>query len=185
MDVVFPSFVSTYSDPEWLAERAILATLNKIVSSINKKRIQMMPDGSTFTSSDSTITEEEAIHYPTEFLNSIKIAGLPSHKLIIKIGMPVMMMGSLTPPRVMNGTRCVVIKVSPNTVIALEPYKGEIHCILRISQQPSDITLPFSLSRRQFPIQPRQPLNKAQGQTMKYIGLHLAPPVFSHGILYA
>ena len=119
--------------------------------------IEMMPGGSTkFTSIDSTITEE-AVHYPTEFLNSIEIAGHPSHKLAIKIGMPVMMMRSLTPPRVMNGTRCAVIKVSPNTVIvqiASGPYKGEIHCIPRVSLQPSGTALPFSFTRRQFPIQP-------------------------------
>ena len=51
----------------------------------------MMAGGSaTFTSIDSSITEEEAVHYPTEFLNAIEIAGLPSHKLTINIGMPVM-----------------------------------------------------------------------------------------------
>ncbi|KAK3779716.1 hypothetical protein RRG08_013671 [Elysia crispata] len=89
-----------YSDPEWLAERAILAPLNEIVRSINKKMIEMMPGGSTkFTSIDSTITEEEAGHYPTEFLNSIEIAGLPSHKLNIKIAMPVVRMRSLASPR--------------------------------------------------------------------------------------
>ena len=84
-----------HSDPEWLAERAILALLNKIISSINKKMIEMMPGGSTtFASIDGSITEEEAVHYPTKFLNAIEIAGLPSHKLTMKIGMPVMVMKS-------------------------------------------------------------------------------------------
>ena len=127
IDVVFPNVVSNYSDPEWLAERAILAPLNEIVSSINKKLIEMMPGGSTkFTSIDSSITEEEAVYYPTEFHNSIEIAGLPSHKLTLKIGMPVMIMRSLNSPSIMNGTRCAVIKVSPNTMIvqiASGPYK--------------------------------------------------------------
>ena len=38
-----------------------------------------------------------------------------------------MIMKSLTAPRIMNKARCVVIKVSPNTVIfqiASRPYKG-------------------------------------------------------------
>ena len=152
--------------------------------------IEMMPGNSTtFLSIDCTLTEEEALHYPIEFLNSIEVAGLPSHKLTIKIGMPVMIMRSLTPPRMMNGTRCIVIKISANTVvvtIASGPYKGEIHCIPKISLQPSDTALPFTFIRRQFPLQPCLALtiNKAQGQTMKYIGLHLASPVFSHGMLY-
>ena len=110
--------------------------------------IKMMSDNSTFTYIDSTITEEEAVHYPTEFLNSTEIAGLHSHKLTIKIGMPVMIMTSLSTPHIMNGMRCVT-KVSPNTAIvqfASKPYKGEIHCIPRISQQPSDTALPFSFT---------------------------------------
>ena len=90
------------------------------------------------------------------------------------------MMRSLTPPRVMNGTRCIVINASPNTVIvqiASGAHKGEIHCM---SLQPSDTALPFSFTRGRFPFQPCLTLtiNKAQAQTMKYIGLYLAPPGF-------
>ena len=190
IEAVFPDFVNKYANEEWLAERAILAPLNDTVAQINKEMIEMMPGNSTtFLSIDCTLTEEEALHYPIEFLNSIEVAGLPSHKLTIKIGMPVMIMRSLTPPRMMNGTRCIVIKISANTVvvtIASGPYKGEIHCIPKISLQPSGTALPFTFIQRQFPLQPCLALtiNKAQGQTMKYIGLHLASPVFSHGMLY-
>ena len=100
-----------------------------------------------------------------------------------------MIMRSLTPPRVMNGTKCVVTKANPNSVIVRiisGPYRGEIHCIPRISLQPSDTTLPFTFVRRQFPIQPclAMTINKSQGQTMKYVGLHLTSPVFAHGMLY-
>ncbi|KAK3787192.1 hypothetical protein RRG08_058136 [Elysia crispata] len=45
IDAFFPNVVTNHSDPEWLAERAILALLNKIVRSINKKMIEMMPGG--------------------------------------------------------------------------------------------------------------------------------------------
>ncbi|GFS06065.1 ATP-dependent DNA helicase PIF1 [Elysia marginata] len=78
-----------------------------------------------YLSIDTTVTDEESVHYPTEFLNSIEVAGLPSHKLCIKVGMPVMVMRSLTPPRVMNGTRCIFIKTTQNAVIvkiASGPY---------------------------------------------------------------
>ncbi|GFS07530.1 ATP-dependent DNA helicase [Elysia marginata] len=100
-----------------------------------------------------------------------------------------MVMRSLTPPRVMNGTRCIVIKTTQNAVlvkIASGPYSGEIHSIPRISLQPSDSPLPFSFVRRQFPFQPcmAMTINKAQGQTMKFIGLHLETSVFAHGMLY-
>ncbi|GFR59353.1 ATP-dependent DNA helicase pif1 [Elysia marginata] len=142
-----------------------------------------------YLSIDTTVTDEESVHYQTEFLNSIKVAGLPSHKLCIKVGMPVMVMRSLPPPRVMNGTRCIVIRTTQNAVIvkiASGPYSGKIHCIPRISLQPSDFSLPFSFVRRQFPLQPcmAMTINKAQGQTMKFIGLHLETPVFAHRMLY-
>ncbi|GFO17469.1 hypothetical protein PoB_004397400 [Plakobranchus ocellatus] len=128
INAVFPHFAINCSYPEWLAERAILAPLNDRVASINKQMIEMMPGNSTtFMSIDSTLVEEETVHYPIEFLNSVDVAGLPSHRLTIKIGMPVKIMRSLTPPRIMNGTRCIVTKISQNTVIvriASGPYKG-------------------------------------------------------------
>ena len=44
----------------------------------------------------------------------------------------------------------------------------------------------FSLRQRQFPVQLAFAIsiNKAQGQSVKYIGLDLRVPVFSHGQLY-
>lgn len=46
--------------------------------------------------------------------------------------------------------------------------------------------LAFKFSRRQFPVQLAFALtiNKAQGQSVKYVGLDLHIPVFSHGQLY-
>ena len=57
--------------------------------------IKLMPcDLRTLSLIGGTITEKETVHYPTEFLNSIEIAGLPSHKLAIKIRMSLMIMRS-------------------------------------------------------------------------------------------
>ncbi|GFS04896.1 ATP-dependent DNA helicase pif1 [Elysia marginata] len=142
-----------------------------------------------YLSIDTTETDEESVHYPTEFLNSIQVAGLPSHKLCTKVGMPVMVMRSLTPPSVINGTRCIIIKTTKIAVIvkiASGPYSGEIHYIPRISLQPADSSLPFSFVRRRFPLQTcmAMTINKAQGKTIKFIGLHLETPVFAHGMLY-
>ena len=190
IDSVFTDFAINFSNAKWLTERAILTPLNDTASKINFEMMQKIPGSSmVYLSIDTAVTDEESTHYPTEFLNSIELAGLPSHKLSIKVGMPVMVMRSLTPPRIMNGTRCIVIKTTANTVIvkiASGPYGNEIHCIPRISLQPSDSSLPFSFVRRQFPLQPcmAMTINKAQGQTMKVIGLHLETPVFAHGMLY-
>ena len=72
--------------------------------------IKLMPGVlKTFACLEGTITEKEAVYYPTEFLNSIEVAGLLSYELTIKIIMLVIKMGSLISPRIMNGTECVVI----------------------------------------------------------------------------
>jgi ATP-dependent DNA helicase PIF1 len=46
--------------------------------------------------------------------------------------------------------------------------------------------MPFTLCRRQFPVRPAfaMTINKAQGQTLKMVGIFLPKPVFTHGQLY-
>jgi ATP-dependent DNA helicase PIF1 len=43
--------------------------------------------------------------------------------------------------------------------------------------------MPFTLRRRQFPVRPTfaMTINKAQGQTLKMVGIFLPKPVFTHG----
>ena len=107
----------------------------------------------------------------------------------VKVGIPVMLLRSLHPPRLMNETRCLVVSCRRNVIeveVAVGPYAGERHIILRITLQPSESKLPFQFQRKQFPIQPcfAMTINKSQGQSLKKIGLHLHQPLFSHGMLY-
>lgn len=70
--------------------------------------------------------------------------------------------------------------------IAIGRHAGKRVLIPRIPITPSDSNLPFQFTRVQFPLQLSfaMSINKAQGQTMKTVGLHLVTPVFSHGQLY-
>lgn len=63
---------------------------------------------------------------------------------------------------------------------------GEIVLIPRISLTTGETELPFRLRRTQFPVRPAfaMSINKAQGQTMDYVGIYLRNPVFTHGQLY-
>jgi hypothetical protein len=50
-----------------------------------------------FLNVDSTEDTEVANTYPSKFLNTLEISGMPSHKLSSKIGAPMMMMCNLDP----------------------------------------------------------------------------------------
>jgi hypothetical protein len=65
-------------------------------------------------------------------------------------------------------------------------HHGEKAFIPRIVLKPSSSQYPFSLKRRQFPVRLSfaMTINKAEGQSLKYVGVHLISPVFCHGQLY-
>ncbi|GFO18405.1 ATP-dependent DNA helicase pif1 [Plakobranchus ocellatus] len=129
----------------------------------------------------------QSVQFPVEFLNSIEISELPPHCLQLKIGTPVLLMRSLKPPELINGTRCIVVSCNPNVAevkIAASAYKEWRHFIPRIPLEPSNTQLPVNFQRRHLPLRPcfAMTMNKAQGQTLKYVGLDLRQPVFTHGV---
>ena len=73
----------------------------------------------------------------------------------LKISVPIIILRSLDPPKVTNGTRCVVTKLSANTIearISHGRYAGHDIIIPRIPLIPSNSTLPFEFRRLQFPV---------------------------------
>ena len=70
--------------------------------------------------------------------------------------------------------------------IASGVNRGKVVLIPRITIAPSDTELPFTLKRHQFPVRPcfAMSTNKAQGQTLDFVGIHLPDHVFTHGQLY-
>lgn len=189
-ETIYPNLQEHAHNGEWLSERAILAPLNDTVNRINAALIQQFPgDVVTYRSVDSTISDDEAVHFPTEFLNSIELSGLPPHELALKQGCPIILLRSLDPPRLMNGTRCIMTKGLTNLIeakISQGPFTGEVVMIPRIPLIPSDSELPFQFRRVQFPVRPcfAMTINKSQGQTLKEVGIDLSTPCFSHGMLY-
>ena len=127
---------------------------------------------------DTTLTPEEAVHFPVEFLNSLDISGMPPHKLTLKIGCPVMFLRSLDPPNITNGTRFIVYKMYSNVIevtLLHGPSAGQRVLIPRIPLVRSDTDLPFQFKRLQFPIRPcfSMTISQAQGQIFKHIGIDL------------
>ena len=56
----------------------------------------------------------------------------------------------------------------------------------KIALSSQDSALPINIARCQFPVRLAYCLtiNKAQGQSLRYVGVYLPKPVFSHGQLY-
>lgn len=140
-----------------------------------------------YRSIDTVVEPNTAVHYPQEFLNSLNPSGLPFHVLKLKVGASIILLRNLHPPTLCNGTRLKIKAMRDNVIeatIVTGPASGETALIPRIPMIPTD--LPFQFKRLQFPINLAFAItiNKAQGQTFKYVGVDLREDCFSHGQLY-
>lgn len=185
---VFPDIVANYKNQQWLSERAILAAKNNDVTALNIT-IQNDIPGETITyySTNTVIDQNEAVNFPTEFLNSLEIPGMPPHKLELKVGVPIIMLRNINQPRLCNGTRLSVKQLMNNVIKATilnGKFKGEDVLIPRIPLFPAN--LPFQFRRLQFPVRLAfaMTINKSQGQSLQVCGINLEYPCFSHGQLY-
>lgn len=120
-------------------------------------------------------------------MNSLNLPGFPTHVLELKVGVPIILMRNINPPKLVNGTRLIIQKLLPNLIICKVLTgigKGEMTLIPRIPFIPNEDWIHFK--RVQFPVRPAfaKSINKAQGQTIKCCGVNLEDPCFSHGQLY-
>ena len=175
-----------------LVERAILAARNDTVDKLNNQLLELMTS-EVFTSysADKVVDDGDAETYATEYLNTINLSNLPPHELKLKISATVILLRNLSPSTgLCNGTRLRVARISHRVVeceILGGKHAGNMVIIPRVPLSPSSTAdLPFEFRRTQFPLRLAfaMTINKAQGQTLKYVGLCLTEPVFTHGQLY-
>lgn len=173
---------------EWLCERAILTPKNDRATIINEKLLNAFDSPKMeYSSIDTVLQTEEATHYPVEFLNSLNPPGFPPHKLLLKIGAPVMLLRNFKPPKLCNGTRLRIKALKRNIIEAIIITgcgKGESVFIPRIPLIPTEY--PFEFKRLQFPLKLSFAItiNKSQGQSLQKAGIDLSEACFSHGQFY-
>jgi ATP-dependent DNA helicase PIF1 len=148
-----------------------------------------------YLSCDSTGNSADGIRnidifYPVEVLNTIKVNNFPYHRLVLKTGVPIMLLRNISQTTgLCNGTRLVVTRLAEKVIEAIVMTGsniGDVVYIPRICLTVKDPKWPFTLHRRQFPIRIcyAMTINKSQGQTLAAVGLYLKTPVFTHGQFY-
>jgi ATP-dependent DNA helicase PIF1 len=107
---------------EEVNSRAILCPKNDECLKINNAIIKNMPGEEFVYKSIDTITgdEEEVSNFPTEFLNTLKISGIPPHTLKLKVGAIIMLLKNIDSRRgLCNGTRLVIKQLRQNVIVAV------------------------------------------------------------------
>ncbi|CAN1274853.1 ATP-dependent DNA helicase PIF1 [Linum perenne] len=192
----YPDILQNYSDPSYLAKRAVLAPLHDTVSLTNEYMLNLFPGREKCYYSSDSIQYEAAnqseieAEFPPEFLNSLRIGNFPDHELKLKVGVPVILLRNIDQSMgLCNGTRAIVRTLGTWSIeieIITGSNIGDRVYLPRMTLSNKQKSLNFTLLRRQYPLALSfaMTINKSQGQTLQNVGLCLKKQVFTHGQLY-
>lgn len=196
INCIYPDYLARLYEKNYFEDRAILAPTHDTVNLINETMLNTLPGSERVYLSSDTICQSDLNPnmspdlYSPDFLNKIKISGLPNHKLCLKVGSPVMLLRNVDQQQgLCNGTRLQVKRLCEHVIEATVisgSHVGHVTYIPRMKLTSSDKKMPFQFQRRQFPVSVcfAMTINKSQGQSLGNVGLYLPKPVFTHGQLY-
>lgn len=135
---------------------------------------------------------EDPDRYPHDYIESLQIPGAPPFKLHLKIGARYMCIRNLDMRRgIINGTMLLLMRIGQRYLqfrILNGHGAGSVEMVMKsvFSLAPEASGLPFTITRRQYPIISAYCLSvhKAQGQSLKHVGLIFESDPFTHGQLY-
>ena len=140
------------TNPNNFKERTILGPTLEVVAHVNNYLMSRLAgEEKIYLSSDSICLEEgnmesELEAFSPEILNGINCSGLLPHKLILKEGVPVMLLGNIDQAnRLCNGTRLQIRRMGNHTIECLTLIgnkAGEVVLIPRMNMIPNNDTLP-------------------------------------------
>ncbi|OWZ14819.1 Helitron helicase [Phytophthora megakarya] len=178
---------------QYFVDRAILAPTNASVRRINEMVAERL-SGETkeYLSNDSLECPGDQSLFEPEFLNSLNFSGMAPHKMILKVGTPVIMIRNLnSDDGLCNGRRLRVVALREkcmDATIMTGPRRRKRVFIPRVVffSDDEDKEFPFTMRRKQFPVVQAfaMTINKAQGQSIHHVGIYLETLVFAHCQLY-
>ena len=185
---IWPRLEENYATAGYLEGKAILAPTNKMVNEINNHMTRKLPGSEVvLVSADSLTEDEDPFRFSVEYLNTLEPSGLPSHKLVVKAGMPLILLRNINSKKgLCNGTKLIFNRVLGTTVLECSISGDQQRKVLipRVTLRPKEGQYGFNWARRQFPTRAAFGLtiNKSQGQTLQTVGVWLAEnPCFCHG----
>ena len=131
IDFVYPNILENAKNPIFFQERAILAPKNAVVQEINDRLLSLFPGSEKEYLSSDSLSHSDYVHddfdknlYSPDVLNGLKPSGMPLHKLVLKVGVPVMLLRNIDQKAgLCNGTRLRVLALG-NRVIEAEIISG-------------------------------------------------------------
>ncbi|XP_076904248.1 uncharacterized protein LOC143559609 [Bidens hawaiensis] len=160
---VYPNILDRFNELTYFQDRALLAPLNEVVQEINERMLAIFPGEEVeYLSSYSLaecedVSEDFAPHlYSPDLLNDLKMSGMPNHRLVLKVGVPIMLLRNINRKKgLCNGTRLQVVSLVRRVIdakVVSGMNIGYRTLISRVTLIPTDKKLPLRLKRRQFPI---------------------------------
>jgi len=171
----------------------ILALTLETCAEINRMCFAKLPgDMVESPAADHYLDCSDRDAFPADYVQSLAMKGAPPWLLQFKPGAKYMCIRNIDPARgLINGTMLKLLSVGRNVIqvqILTGKSAGSCDALLRsmFTITPEGSGLPFTILRSQFPIIPAYCLSvhKAQGQTLRKVGIVFESDPFTHGQLY-
>ena len=193
IEEIFEDFEANIGISEYFQSRVLLAATNQIINEVNNEMVDRMPgDLHCFTSVDTVDDLDDATMFPTEYLNTLSLSGLPEHELNLKVDTVVILLRNMDiKGGHCNGTRYLVKHIGQFRLVlhklkAQDDDKNKVLILPRIPMRYGGKQFQFGLTRLQFPLKVAFALtiNRAQGQSAAKCGILLPKSVWTHGQIY-
>jgi ATP-dependent DNA helicase PIF1 len=171
----------------------ILALTLETCAEVNRLCIERLPGLLHECSAvDSYVDCTDPDSFPPDYVESVHMNGAPPFMLRLKLGAKCMCIRNIAPHRgLVNGTMLQIIAIGRRYIqvqVLTGKSAGSVEMLMAhvFTISPDASGLPFTITRRQYPVIPAYCLSvhKAQGQTIQLCGLIFESDPFTHGQLY-